>query len=118
MTSPSGWPRNDNSHDIRPEVVSQHRGLRAHPTYRGVEVRSHARLTIAAGGDAVRRIAARYLDAEAGATHAERASDDVLFRLEPGDLRAWGLADQFPLTRSGCVGRAGLRTCRSGKGAV
>jgi len=65
------------------------------PPYRGVEVRCHARLATAAAGDAVRRIASRYLGAEAGAAYAESAGDDLLIHLEPGDLRAWDFADEF-----------------------
>src|SRR5215469_121331 len=65
------------------------------PPYRGVEVRCHASLATAAAGDAVRRIASRYLGAEAGAVYAESAGDDLLIRLEPGDLRAWDFADEF-----------------------
>jgi PPOX class probable F420-dependent enzyme len=66
------------------------------PPYRGVEVRCHARLvTAAAAGDAVRRIACRYLGAEAGAAYADSSGDDVLIRLEPGDLRAWDFTDEF-----------------------
>jgi PPOX class probable F420-dependent enzyme len=65
------------------------------PPYRGVEVRCHARLVTAAVGDAVRRIASHYLGAEAGAAYAESAGDDLLIRLEPGDLRAWDFADEY-----------------------
>ena len=65
------------------------------PPYRGVEVRCQAQLITAAAGDAVRRIASRYLGAEAGAAYAASASDDLLIRLEPGDLRAWDFADEF-----------------------
>jgi PPOX class probable F420-dependent enzyme len=65
------------------------------PPYRGVEVRCHARLAPAADRAAVRRIASRYLGAEAGAAYAESAGDDLLIRLEPGDLRAWDFIDQF-----------------------
>jgi PPOX class probable F420-dependent enzyme len=64
------------------------------PPYRGVEVRCSARLATA-DGDAVRRIASRYLGAEAGAAYAGTARDDLLVRLEPGDLRAWDFADDF-----------------------
>jgi hypothetical protein len=60
------------------------------PPYRGVEVRCHARLITAAVGDAVKRITSRYLGTEAGA-----ADDDLLNRLEPGDLRAWDCADEL-----------------------
>ena len=65
------------------------------PPYRGVEVRSHARLVTAGVGDAVRRIASRYLGREAGAAYADGAGDDLLIRLEPGDLRAWDFADEL-----------------------
>jgi PPOX class probable F420-dependent enzyme len=65
------------------------------PPYRGVEVRCHARLLTAGAGDAVRRIASRYLGAEAGAAYAESADDDLLIRVEPGELRAWDFADEF-----------------------
>jgi len=64
------------------------------PPYRGVEVRCHARLS-APAGDAVQRIASRYLGATAGAAYAERGLDDLVIRLEPGDLRGWDFADDF-----------------------
>lgn len=64
------------------------------PPYRGVEVRCHARLT-AADGAAVRRIASRYLGAEAAAAYADSARDDLLIRLEPGEVRGWDFADDF-----------------------
>jgi hypothetical protein len=62
------------------------------PPYRGIEVRGEVRLEPA--GDAVRRIAARYLGETGGAAYAESAGDDTLIRLEPGRLRAWDFADQ------------------------
>ena len=65
------------------------------PPYRGVEVRCNARLSSAADDDAVRRIASRYLGAEAGAAYAQNSRDELLIRLEPGDLRAWDFADDF-----------------------
>lgn len=63
------------------------------PPYRGVELRGSARLLAAGVEDALVRIASRYLGAEAGAAYAKRASDDLIIRLEPGDLRAWDFAD-------------------------
>jgi PPOX class probable F420-dependent enzyme len=63
------------------------------PPYRGIEVRTEARLEPAR--DAVRRIATRYLGEEGGAAYAESAGDDTLIRLEPGRLRAWDFADQL-----------------------
>jgi PPOX class probable F420-dependent enzyme len=63
------------------------------PPYRGVELRCHARLVTAGARDAVTRIASRYLGRAAGAAYAATAKDDLLIRLEPGDLRAWDFAD-------------------------
>src|SRR5262245_2951684 len=51
------------------------------PPYRGVEVRCNAQLTSAAATDVVRRIASRYLGAEAGAAYAAGARDDLVIRL-------------------------------------
>jgi PPOX class probable F420-dependent enzyme len=61
------------------------------PPYRGVELRCRAQL-ISAVGDAVQRIACRYLGRDAGTAYAESATDDLLIRLEPGELRAWDFA--------------------------
>ncbi len=63
------------------------------PPYRGVEIRGAARLITAGAGEAVRRIASRYLGPELGAAYAEQAPDDVIIRVEPGVLRAWDFAD-------------------------
>jgi len=63
--------------------------------YRGVELRCSAQLVSAGVEDAVKRIASRYLGREAGAAYAARAEDDLLIRLEPGDLRAWDFADEL-----------------------
>jgi len=65
------------------------------PPYRGLELRGRARLVTAGVADAVTRIASRYLGPEAGAAYAERGNDDLLIRLEPGDLRAWDFADDL-----------------------
>ena len=65
------------------------------PPYRGVELRGSARLVTAGVEPAVMRIASRYLGRDAGAAYAGSAADDLLIRLEPGDLRAWDFADQF-----------------------
>jgi PPOX class probable F420-dependent enzyme len=63
------------------------------PPYRGVEVRADARLVTAGVEDATMRIACRYLGQKAGTAYAEREEDDMLVRLEPGDLRAWDFID-------------------------
>ena len=65
------------------------------PPYRGVELRGNARLITQGVEDATVRIASRYLGPEAGAAYAERGEDDLLVRLEPGDLRAWDFADEL-----------------------
>jgi len=65
------------------------------PPYRGVEVRCHGQLVTVGVDDAVKRIASRYLGPEAGAVYADKAADDLLIRLEPGELRAWDFADQL-----------------------
>jgi PPOX class probable F420-dependent enzyme len=63
------------------------------PPYRGVELSGNASLLTTGIEDATMRIACRYLGSEAGAAYAEKAEDDLLVRLEPGDLRAWDFAD-------------------------
>jgi PPOX class probable F420-dependent enzyme len=65
------------------------------PPYRGVELRGRARLEPANVEDAT-RMAVRYLGREAGAAYAESAHDDLRIRLEPGELRAWDFADEYP----------------------
>jgi PPOX class probable F420-dependent enzyme len=75
--------------DPRASIVVYEHG----PPYRGIEVRTQARLE--RPGAAVRRIATRYLGEEAGAAYDEQALDDTLIRLEPGRLRAWDFADQL-----------------------
>jgi len=64
------------------------------PPYRGVEVRGRAQLLTAGVHDAVQRITSRYLGRQAGAAYAGSAADDLLIRLEPGDLRAWDFAGE------------------------
>jgi PPOX class probable F420-dependent enzyme len=71
-------------------VVAEHS-----PPYRGVELRGTVRLLTAGVEDAVTRIASRYLGPEAGVAYAERAPDDLVIRLEPGDLRAWDFSDEL-----------------------
>jgi len=64
------------------------------PPYSGVELRGSGQLRTA-GADAVKRMASRYLGPQAGAAYADRSGDDLLIRLEPGDLRAWDFADEL-----------------------
>lgn len=65
------------------------------PPYRGIELRAEAQLSTPDDRSILRRIAARYLGAEAGEKYAGSANDDLLIRLEPGGLRAWDFADYF-----------------------
>lgn len=66
-----------------------------HPPYRGLELRATARLITLREGSIVRRIATRYLGPEAGQRYGETAGDELLIRLEPGELRGWDFADDF-----------------------
>jgi hypothetical protein len=43
----------------------------------------------------VQRIVSLYLGRQAGAAYAGSADDDLLIRLEPGDLRAWDFAGEL-----------------------
>ncbi len=65
------------------------------PPYRGLELRTRAHLSMPKDRSILRRIATRYLGPEAGKQYAETAGDDLLIRLEPGELRAWDFADDF-----------------------
>jgi hypothetical protein len=38
----------------------------------------------------------RYMGEEAGRRYAEAEPDDILIRLEPGVLRGWDFADDWP----------------------
>jgi PPOX class probable F420-dependent enzyme len=77
--------------DPRASIVVYYDG----PPYRGLELRARANLSIPDDRSIVRRIAERYLGPEAGEQYAESAGDDLLIRLEPGELRAWDFADDF-----------------------
>ena len=65
------------------------------PPNRGLELRTEARLSSPDDQSIIRRIATRYLGLEAGERYAETGGDDLLIRLEPGELRAWDFADYF-----------------------
>lgn len=67
------------------------------PPYRGVEIRTRAVTTEEGTAEADRRMAHRYLGVEAG--DAYLSGDDspgLLIRLEPGELRVWDFADEWP----------------------
>jgi PPOX class probable F420-dependent enzyme len=63
------------------------------PPYRGFELRGSARLSTLDDDSTVRRIATHYLGEAAGARYAETSGDDLLIRLEPGEVRGWDFAD-------------------------
>ena len=65
------------------------------PPYRGVEVRCQVKLITEGTSEAVRRIASRYLGADPGAAYADSGADDLLIRLQPGELRAWDFVDDY-----------------------
>ena len=65
------------------------------PLNRGLELRTRVGLSMPKDRLIVRRIATRYLGREEGERYAETSGDDVLIRMEPGELRAWDFADFF-----------------------
>lgn len=65
------------------------------PPNRGLELRARARLSMLEDRSIVLRIATRYLGPEEAERYAEVSEDDLLIRLEPGELRAWDFADYF-----------------------
>ena len=73
------------------------------PPYRGLEVRSEARLLEDGAAEAISSMAVRYLGPENGRAYAETvsASDSVLVRLEPTQLRGWGFADDMAQFQGG-----------------
>ena len=77
--------------DPRASIVVCEQG----PPYRGLELHASARLSATEDRSIVRRIAARYLGPEFGEQYAETDADDLLIRLEPGELRGWDFADDF-----------------------
>jgi PPOX class probable F420-dependent enzyme len=67
------------------------------PPYRGVEIRSKARVGKEGAAEADRRMAHRYLGAERGEAYlATQSWESALVRFEPGELRVWDFADEWP----------------------
>lgn len=77
--------------DPRASIVVYENG----PPYRGLELRTSARLSPLDDSAIVLRIASRYLGEEEGERYVEGGGDDLLIRLEPGKLRAWDFADDL-----------------------
>jgi PPOX class probable F420-dependent enzyme len=71
------------------------------PPYRGLELRTEARLREEDAHAMMLRIATRYLGPQAGPRYAETAGSEgvIVVRLEPGQLRAWDFADEPLLAR-------------------
>lgn len=66
------------------------------PPYRGIELRAHARVADADSRAIVSRMAERYLGPKDGRRYAEAVDGNVIVvRIEPGEIRAWDLADDF-----------------------
>lgn len=66
------------------------------PPYRGIELRTEARIVTEGVAEVWRRISIRYLGPKEGAAYADQADgQEVLIRLEPGDLRTWDFAGDF-----------------------
>jgi PPOX class probable F420-dependent enzyme len=62
---------------------------------RGVEIRTIARLVDENVVETANRIATRYIGDPAGPEYvASLGGDDVIVRLEPGNLRVWDFADE------------------------
>lgn len=69
------------------------------PPYRGLEIRTRAKVSKEGAAEADRRMAHRYLGAERGDAYlATQSSESALIRLEPGELRVWDFADEWPDT--------------------
>ena len=67
------------------------------PPYRGVEIRTQAQVSNEGAAEADRRMAHRYLGAERGDAYlANQQWQSALVRLEPGELRIWDFADEWP----------------------
>ena len=66
------------------------------PPYRGIEVRTQARMADADGRAILSRMATRYLGATDDRRYAEAVDGNVVVvRIEPGEIRAWDIADDF-----------------------
>jgi PPOX class probable F420-dependent enzyme len=63
---------------------------------RGIEVRGTARLIDQNVTETAHRIAARYVGEEAATADTEALrGNDLIVRIEPGDIRIWDFADEF-----------------------
>jgi PPOX class probable F420-dependent enzyme len=66
------------------------------PPLKGVEVRGDARFVEEAVTETAVRIASRYVGREEAVRYTRTlAGEDVIVRLEPGELRVWDFADEY-----------------------
>ena len=66
------------------------------PPLRAIEVRGRARFIEEGVSETALRIVTRYEGPENGAADVEALrGDDVIIRIEPGDIRVWDYADEF-----------------------
>ena len=66
------------------------------PPLKGVEVRGEARFIEEGVTDVAVRIATRYVGRDEAARYAGTlAGEDVIVRIEPGELRAWDFSDDY-----------------------
>ena len=65
------------------------------PPYRGIELRTRPSLSAEGAHETAREIAVRYLGSDAGEAYVAENSDDIVIRLEPGELRIWDFADEY-----------------------
>ena len=61
---------------------------------RGVEVRGVARIIEGRAHETAVRIASRYIGPEKGAAYVGSGGNEVIVRLEPGNVRIWDFADE------------------------
>ena len=68
------------------------------PPYWGVEVKGTARFTKEDERGLLRRLAVRYLGNQQGNVYADKANwEGIVLRIEPGDIRLWDFADEYPI---------------------
>ena len=66
------------------------------PPYRGLELRCRPHFVTDGVRETAETIAIRYLGAEEGRRYVDLETDDTVLRLEPGVLRCWDFADDWP----------------------
>jgi PPOX class probable F420-dependent enzyme len=95
-----GFNVSTSSGDVKVRHVTRHPNAsivvaESSAPYRGIEVRCTPRLVPDPGNEVGVRLAVRYLGEERGRAYAASLGDDIVIRLEPGDLRVWDFADEL-----------------------